>query len=92
MGVLTSPRRDYAVPKIAQNDAKTRGALHAVASGISMQPVSQALGEEAYRNHLMETLNLPQLPQLVLRAGILADYGENQKIRRNIGDFVSSAE
>lgn len=66
--------------------------LDAVASGISMQPVSQALGEEGYRKHLMETLNLPQLPQLVLRAGILADYGENQKIRRNIGDFVSSAE
>lgn len=66
--------------------------LDAVAAGISLQPLSQILEEEPYKNHVMGELGLPLPPQMILRAGILDDYGTNHKIRRNIEDFVHNAE
>lgn len=62
--------------------------LDAVQYGISIQPVSQMLEEDAFRQQLAQTLGLSQPPQLILRAGYVDDYGENNKIRRNISEFT----
>lgn len=63
--------------------------LDAVQYGISIQPVSQMLEEDAFRKQLAQTLGLSQPPQMILRAGYVDDYGENNKIRRNISMFTS---
>lgn len=63
--------------------------LDAVQYGISIQPVSQMLEKDAFRKQLSQTLGLSQPPQMILRAGYVDDYGENNKIRRNISAFTS---
>lgn len=62
--------------------------LDAVRYGISVQPVSQMLEDKAFRRQLAETLGLSQPPQMILRAGYVDDYGENNRIRRPIGEFT----
>lgn len=66
--------------------------LDAVAAGISIHPLSQMLEEEPYKGEVQNALELALPPQMVLRAGVLADYGKNHKIRRNIADFVQAVE
>lgn len=62
--------------------------LDAVRYGISVQPVSQMLEDKAFRKQLAETSDLSQPPQMILRAGYVDDYGENNRIRRPIGEFT----
>ncbi len=66
--------------------------LDAVAAGISIHPLSQMLEEQPYMGEVQNALGLPLPPQMILRAGILADYGKNHKIRRNVADFVQVVE
>lgn len=62
--------------------------LDAVQYGVSIQPVSQMLEEKAFRKQLAETLGLNQPAQMILRAGYVDDYGENNRIRRPVREFT----
>ncbi|PVZ87875.1 hypothetical protein C9426_09740 [Serratia sp. S1B] len=62
--------------------------LDAVALGISIHPMSQILEEEPYTSNVMKELGLKTPVQMILRAGINTDYGQNNRIRRDISSFT----
>ena len=63
--------------------------LKAVEAGISIHPMSQALEEEPYCDEISDELNTNMPVQMVLRAGYVKEYGENNKIRRDLCDYVT---
>lgn len=62
--------------------------LDAAAEGIALHPLSQMLEERPFRDNIREDLGLVLPPQMVLRAGVLADYGQNYGIRRPLARFI----
>jgi nitroreductase len=61
--------------------------LKAAETGIALQPLSQALEEAVVRDRI--NAEFPGLPfQMIIRAGYVRDYGENNKIRRPLQEFV----
>ncbi len=62
--------------------------LAATAENIAIQPMSQMLEETPHKDEIQERLGLKKPVQMILRAGIVDDYGKNHKIRRNIKSFV----
>lgn len=66
--------------------------LDAVELGISLHPMSQILEEKPFSDDVMKALNLNAPVQMIVRAGITSNYGENNGIRRNISRFTSINE
>lgn len=66
--------------------------LDAVELGISLHPMSQILEEKPFSDDVMKALNLNAPVQMIVRAGITSNYGENNGIRRNISRFTSIDE
>lgn len=62
--------------------------LKAADQNIAMHPLSQILEEMPYKDNIQRDLDLPQQPQMILRAGLVDDYGYNHKIRRSPADFT----
>ena len=62
--------------------------LDAAEIGVSLQPLSQMLEEEPFRSEVSTRLGVGGAVRMILRAGIVDEYGSNPKIRRNISDFV----
>ncbi len=62
--------------------------LLAAEKNIAIQPMSQMLEETPYKDKIQEKLNIDKPVQMILRAGIVNDYGKNHKIRRDIKEFV----
>jgi nitroreductase len=62
--------------------------LAAAGEGISLQPMSQGLEEKVIRDSI--NMEFPQSApfQMIMRAGYVKNYGENNKIRRPLKDFV----
>lgn len=63
--------------------------LTATRHQVAIHPMSQLLEEEPYRSEIQKRLHLEQPVQMVLRAGYVPQYGKNNKIRRDIGQFIS---
>ena len=66
--------------------------LDAVELGISIHPMSQILEEEPFASNAMKELSLNVPVQMIVRAGINSDYGQNNRIRRDIGSFTKQGE
>ncbi|QQO09977.1 Acg family FMN-binding oxidoreductase [Breznakiella homolactica] len=62
--------------------------LRAAAEGISLHPMSQALEETETREKLPTAIPGGEFFQMVMRAGYVKDYGENNRIRRPLREFV----
>ena len=62
--------------------------LDCVAEGVSLQPMSQILEEEPFAGRIMVDLNLDAPVQMVVRAGMNEEYGENYRVRRSIAAFT----
>ena len=62
--------------------------LDAVSLGISIHPMSQILEEAPFAGNVMKELNLNEPVQMIVRAGMNKDYGQNNRVRRGIGSFV----
>ena len=63
--------------------------LKAVEENISIHPMSQALEEqEVYKQIKIEFSNYENI-QMIMRAGYVKNYGENNKIRRPLHKFVN---
>jgi len=62
--------------------------LAAAGEGISLQPMSQGLEEKVIRDSI--NMEFPESApfQMIMRAGYVKNYGENNKIRRPLKDFV----
>ena len=56
---------------------------------VAIHPMSQLLEEEPYRSEIQKRLHLKQSVQMVLRAGYVPKYLKNNKIRRDIDQFIS---
>jgi len=63
--------------------------LDAVEFGISIQPMSQILEESPYNNEIQDKLGTTNCVQMVLRAGYVEVYGENNKVRRDLNDYIT---
>ncbi len=50
--------------------------------------MSQMLEEAPYLDEIQDKLGLDKPVQMILRTGLVDDYGKNHKIRRDIKDFV----
>lgn len=66
--------------------------LDAVEFGVSIHPMSQILEEEPFASNIMQALSLDTPVQMIVRAGINSDYGQNNRIRRNINSFTFQKE
>lgn len=66
--------------------------LDAVELGISIHPMSQILEEKPFANNIKHALSLDAPIQMIVRAGINNDYGQNNRIRRNINLFTFQTE
>lgn len=62
--------------------------LNCVTQGISIQPMSAILEVPEFANEIQEDLNLDKPVQMVLRAGVVNNYGTNNNIRRDLNDYV----
>lgn len=62
--------------------------LNAVQNNIALHPMSQMLEELPYSDKIAIELQTGQPVQMILRAGTVREYGENNKIRRDLKDFV----
>lgn len=62
--------------------------LNATVNNIAIHPVSQMLEEVPYADEIHNRLKLDKPVQMILRAGIVDDYGTNKKIRRDLKEFV----
>lgn len=65
--------------------------LDATELKVAIHPMSILLEEEPYRSEVRSQLGLEEQPQMILRAGLVSEYGSNYKIRRNLADFVTLA-
>lgn len=63
--------------------------LRAVKLGISVHPMSQVLEESPYCQEIDGKLKTEQPVQMVLRVGYVKDYGQNNRIRRDLADYVT---
>jgi len=63
--------------------------LTATRNQVAIHPMSQLLEEEPYRSEIQKRLHLKQPVQMVLRAGYVPKYLKNNKIRRDIDQFIS---
>ena len=62
--------------------------LDATEMGISIHPLSQILEEGPFANTVSEALHLDAPVQMIVRAGMNADYGQSNRIRRAISSFL----
>lgn len=66
--------------------------LDAARHDIAMQPLSQILEEEPYKDQIVGELGLSEPVQMIFRAGLVDEYGQNNKVRRHWTDFVELVE
>ena len=66
--------------------------LDATRERIALHPMSAALQERNYREELGSILQSKESIHMILRAGLVSDYGSNNGIRRNIGEFVFTGD
>ncbi len=62
--------------------------LTAAENNVSIQPISQIIEEEPFNSIVKEQLGVDAPMQMILRAGYVKNYGENNKIRVPISEFV----
>jgi len=62
--------------------------LDAVRHNIAIQPMSAALEETPYCDEISDKFGADGKVQMILRAGLVDDYGENAGIRRDLKEFV----
>ena len=68
-----------------------RLALLACEQRIGVHPMSQSLEEEPYRAQLTGRLGLPEIPQFVVRAGMIDGYPQPATLRRPVSTFARVA-
>jgi hypothetical protein len=66
--------------------------LNAVNLGISVHPMSQILEEQPYSDEINAKLGISAPIHMVLRLGYVSDYGMNNNIRRDLGDYITVDE
>lgn len=62
--------------------------LSATEHSIAIHPMSQMMEESPYKEELSGRLGTEAPVQVILRAGTVEEYGQNNKIRRDLKDFV----
>ncbi|MBQ8023280.1 MAG: hypothetical protein IJ254_03325 [Succinivibrio sp.] len=62
--------------------------LYLTDKDIAIQPLSAPLEDPAYRALLSDKLHTKDKLQMILRIGYVDDYGKNNKLRRDLKDYI----
>lgn len=63
--------------------------LNCVRAGISVQPISAMLETSPFSESIQADLSLSSPVQMIIRAGIVEDYGENSTVRLDLDDYIT---
>ena len=62
--------------------------LYLTGKDIAIQPLSAPLEDPLYRSLLADKLHTQDSLQMILRIGYVDDYGKNNKLRRDLKDYL----
>jgi len=62
--------------------------LKCVNQGISLQPMSAILETSPFAESIQTDLDLNEPVQMIIRGGLVSDYGKNSNIRLDLSDYV----
>ena len=83
---------DRSVPGLLETGRRLQRCLLSVREmGIAAHPMTQMIQERPWRDELASRLDVPGVPQLILRIGYVDAYPDPVSLRRPVEDFVLQA-